>query len=563
MKRNQIKKYGWTVLALNIIFLPLMAQYPIIPDSVKVRAAREEAEINRKSDLAWQKALPIVEKEATVGRPYKPWASKPEDLLKADIPAFPGAQGGGEFTQGGRGGKVIVVTTLADEGAGTFREACETGGARIIVFNVSGIIRLQTPIHVRAPYLTIAGQTSPGDGICVTGKSFLIDTHDVIMRHLRFRRGAQDVADRDDAVGGNPVGNIMIDHVSASWGLDENMSIYRHVYDRDATGKGEKLPTVNVTIQNSIFSEAMDTYNHAFGSTIGGHNCMFCRNLWASNISRNCSVGMDGGFNFVNNVIYNWWNRSVDGGDSKSFFNIINNYFKPGPITPLDKPISYRILKPEAGRDKSKPVSFGKAYVSGNIVEGNEKVTKNNWDGGVQLSEEYKLADFVQNIKVDKPFEMPNVKIMSTEETYKFVLENAGANFPKRDAIDTRIVKTVETGKAIYVENAPEFIPKYVKRRLPVDSYKKGIITDIRQVGGLPEYNGTAVVDSDNDGMPDAWEKANGLNPNDPSDAIKDCNGDGYTNIEKYINGIDTKKKVDWKNLKNNHDTLAGRKSLM
>jgi hypothetical protein len=383
------------------------------------------------------------------------------------------------------------------------------------------------------------------------------------MRHLRFRRGAQDVADRDDAVGGNPVGNIMIDHVSASWGLDENMSIYRHVYDRDATGKGEKLPTVNVTIQNSIFSEAMDTYNHAFGSTIGGHNSLFCRNLWASNISRNCSVGMDGGFNFVNNVIYNWWNRSVDGGDSKSFFNIINNYFKPGPITPVGEPISYRILKPEAGRDKSKPVSFGKAYVSGNIVEGNERVTKNNWDGGVQLSEEYKLADFVQQIKVEKPFDMPNVNIMSTEDTYNFVLENAGANFPKRDAIDTRIVKTVTTGKAIYVENAPEFIPKYVKRRLPADSYKKGIITDIRQVGGLPEYKGKPVIDSDKDGMPDVWEKANGLNPNDPSDAVKDCNGDGYTNIEKYINGMDTKKKVDWKKLENNHDTLAGRKSLL
>ncbi|MDD5184406.1 MAG: polysaccharide lyase [Paludibacter sp.] len=563
MKRNQTRKKSWAIIAFNIILLPLMAQYPIIPDSVKIRAARQEEEINRKSDLAWQKAFPIVEKEAASGRPYVPWASKPEDLIKAAIPAFPGAQGGGEFTPGGRGGKVIVVSSLADEGPGSFREACETGGARIIVFNVSGIIHLHSPIHVRAPYLTIAGQTAPGDGICVTGASFLIDTHDVIMRHLRFRRGAQDVADRDDAVGGNPVGNIMIDHVSASWGLDENMSIYRHVYDRDATGKGEKLPTVNVTIQNSIFSEAMDTYNHAFGSTIGGHNSLFCRNLWASNISRNCSVGMDGGFNFVNNVIYNWWNRSVDGGDSKSFFNIINNYFKPGPITPVGEPISYRILKPEAGRDKSKPVSFGKAYVSGNIVEGNERVTKNNWDGGVQLSEEYKLADFVQQIKVEKPFDMPNVNIMSTEDTYNFVLENAGANFPKRDAIDTRIVKTVTTGKAIYVENAPEFIPKYVKRRLPADSYKKGIITDIRQVGGLPEYKGKPVIDSDKDGMPDVWEKANGLNPNDPSDAVKDCNGDGYTNIEKYINGMDTKKKVDWKKLENNHDTLAGRKSLL
>ena len=552
-----------SILAFSTCVGSLCAQYPIIPDSVKARVARQEAEINRKSDLVWQKAFPIVQNEEKAGRPYKPWASKPEDLLKAQIPAFPGALGGGEFTPGGRGGKVIVVTSLADFGPGTLREACETGGARIVVFNVAGIIRLSTPIHVRAPYITIAGQTAPGDGVCVTGSSFLIDTHDVILRHLRFRRGAQDVGFRDDAVGGNPVGNIMIDHVSASWGLDENMSIYRHVYDRDAKGKGEKLPTVNVTIQNSIFSEGLDAYNHAFGSTIGGHNSMFYQNLWASNISRNCSVGMDGGFNFVNNVIYNWWNRSVDGGDHNSFYNIINNYFKPGPITPLDKPISYRLLKPEAGRDKSRPVSFGKAYVAGNIVEGNKKVTADNWDGGVQLADEYKLADFVKDIKVDKAFDMPVVDIQDTKKAYNFVLENAGATFPKRDAVDTRVVKTVVTGKAIYVQDAPLFIPKYVKRRLPADSYKQGIITDIRQVGGLPEYKGRPVVDSDGDGMPDAWEKANGLNPNDPSDAVKDCNGDGYTNIEKYINGMDTKKKIDWKNPKNNHDTLAGRKSLM
>ena len=302
--------------------LPVTAQYPVIPDSVKERGAKQEAEFEQKSNAAWEKALPTVLEEARLGRPYKPWASKPEDLIKSNIPAFPGAEGGGMYTPGGRGGKVIVVTSLEDSGPGTFREACETGGARVIVFNVSGIIRLKSPISVRAPYVTIAGQTAPGDGICVTGHSFLIDTHDVVIRHMRFRRGAQDVAFRDDAVGGNAVGNIIIDHCSASWGLDENMSIYRHVYNRDETGHGLKLPTVNITIQNSMFSEALDTYNHAFGATIGGHNSMFCRNLFASNISRNSSVGMDGDFNFVNNVVFNWWNRSVDGGDNKSFYNI-------------------------------------------------------------------------------------------------------------------------------------------------------------------------------------------------------------------------------------------------
>ena len=320
---------------------------------------------------------------------------------------------------------------------------------------------------------------------------------------------------------------------------------------------------VNITIQNSIFSEALDTYNHAFGATIGGHNSMFCRNLFASNISRNSSVGMDGDFNFVNNVVFNWWNRSVDGGDHNSFYNMINNYFKPGPITPIGKPISYRILKPEAGRDKNRPLSFGKAYVNGNIIHGNAKVTKDNWDGGVQLKEEVDAAKFLPLIKSDEAFKMPPVTVMDTKKAYTFVLDNVGANFPKRDAVDARVIKTVQTGKAIYAKDAPEFVSPYVKRRLPADSYKQGIITDIRQVGGLPEYKGEAVVDSDGDGMPDAWETANGLNPNDPADANMDCNGDGYTNIEKYINGIDTRKKVDWTDLKNNYDTLSKRRSLL
>ena len=152
---------------------------------------------------------------------------------------------------------------------------------------------------------------------------------------------------RDDAFGGQAVGNIMVDHVSASWGLDENMSIYRHVYNRQADGKGLKLPTVNISIQNSIFSECLDMYNHAFGATIGGHNSTFARNVFACNVARNCSVGMNGSFNFINNTVFNWWNRTVDGGDNTSYMNIINNNYKPGPITPEGKPIAWRIVKVE------------------------------------------------------------------------------------------------------------------------------------------------------------------------------------------------------------------------
>lgn len=562
---NNINK-GLLLSALLLSTLPAVAQYPTIPDSVKSRGEQQEEAFVKKSDAAWLKALPTVLKEHRQGRVYCPWASEPTDLMQAAIPAFPGAEGGGKFTQGGRGGKVIVVNNLNDDGEGSLRWACEQGGARIIVFNVSGIIRIKTPIMVRAPYVTIAGQTAPGDGVCVTGETFQINTHDVIVRHMRFRRGAMDVAFRDDALGGNASGNIIIDHCSCMWGLDENMSIYRHVYDRGVNGQGLKLPSVNITIQNSISAEALDTYNHAFGATIGGHNSLFARNLFACNIARNCSVGMDGDFNFVNNVVFNWWNRSVDGGDHNSLFNIINNYYKPGPITPLDKPISYRILKPEHGRDKAFGTVYGKAFVDGNIVDGNARVTKNNWDGGVQLNSDADAATYLPQIRAAKPFPIPNMgKIMDAKKAYKYVLDNVGATFPKRDAVDARIVKSVMTGEATCVPNADEyqFDSPYIKRRLPADSYKKGIITDPRQVGGLPEYNGTPLIDSDNDGMPDAWETKYGLNPNDPSDAIKDCNEDGYTNIEKYINGINPNKKVDWTKKENNHDTLQERKSLL
>ena len=559
-----MKKKAFLIVCTAAMLAPTIAwaQYPQLTDEAKETYKKMITEERRRSDEAWAKALPIVEKEAREGRPYIEWASRPDDLPQAGIPAFPGAEGGGMFTPGGRGGKVITVTNLNDRGPGSFREACETGGARIIVFNVAGIIRLESPIIVRAPYVTIAGQTAPGDGVCIAGESFWVDTHDVVVRHMRFRRGETKVHHRDDSFGGNPIGNIMIDHCSCTWGLDENISFYRHMYSPGEGYKDEKLPTVNVTIQNTISAKALDTYNHAFGSTLGGENCAFMRNLWASNAGRNPSIGWYGIFNFVNNVVYNWVHRSADGGDYRAMFNMINNYYKPGPLTPRDSPVGHRILKPEAGRDKNRPLSFGKAYVNGNIIHGNAKVTKNNWDGGVQLKDGVDSEKFLPQIKSDEAFKMPPVTIMDTPKAYSFVLDNAGANFPKRDAVDSRVIKTVRMGKAIYVKDAPEFVSPYVKRRLPADSYKQGIITDIRQVGGLPEYKGEPYADTDNDGMPDVWEVANGLNPNDPSDAVKDCNGDGYTNIEKYINGIDTKKKVDWTDLKNNHDTLSKRKSL-
>lgn len=538
------------------------AQYPNVPEEVGKASAAMMAEAQRRSDEAWEKALPIIQKEAKEGKPYIPWAGRPTDLPQAEIPAFPGAEGGGAYSFGGRGGKVYVVTSLEDNGPGTLREACEQGGARIVVFNVAGIIKLKSPIILRAPYITIAGQTAPGDGVCVAGESFWINTHDVVIRHMRFRRGETNVGRRDDAIGGNPVGNIMIDHVSASWGLDENMSMYRHMYDPEDGSKHKKLPTVNITIQNSIFSEALDTWNHAFGSTLGGENCTFMRNMWANNAGRNPSIGWNGIFNFVNNIVFNWVHRSVDGGDYTAQFNMINNYFKPGPATPTDKPIAHRILNPESGRSNLGYKVFGRAYVNGNIVEGNEKVTKDNWNGGVQVEDmnDQDLPDagkYVNEIRVLKPLPMPAITIMPTQEAYQYVLANAGATLPKRDAVDTRVVEQVRTGKIEYKKDVKLPETQFEHRRLAIDSYKQGIITDISQVGGYPKYTGKPYKDSDKDGMPDDWEKKYDLNPKDPSDATGDISGDGYTNIEKYINGIDPTKKVDWKDQKNNHDTLA------
>lgn len=523
-----------TLLAVICQQAESLAQYPVIPQSVKDSAAAVEKIYDQREEAAWAKALPIVEAEAKQGKPYIPWAAKPSDLPQAKIPAFPGAEGGGKFSFGGRGGKVLVVTNLNDDGAGSFRWACEQGGARIIVFNVSGIIQLTSPVSIKAPYVTIAGQSAPGDGVCIAGESVLIDTHDVVIRFMRFRRGTTDVTRRDDALGGNGVGNIMIDHVSASWGLDENMSMYRHVYDRG--GKDEKLPTVNITIQNSIFSEALDTYNHAFGSTIGGLNSLFTRNLWANNISRNPSVGMYGDFSFVNNVVFNWWNRTADGGDNRSFYNFINNYYKPGPITPVGEPISYRILKPEPGRDAVNKSNFGKAYVAGNIVEGNANVTDDNWDGGVQ-PDVPNVKEVNAQIRANKPIQLAPVTVVSTMDAYDYVLKNVGATLPVRDAVDKRIVETVRTGKIHYAPDAKPFYGRFIKRRLPEDSYKKGIITNPSQVGGYPEYNGTPYKDSDQDGIPDDYEIKHKLNPHDASDASLIAKN-GYSNIENYLNSL-------------------------
>jgi hypothetical protein len=526
-------------LAAAAAGVPVFSQYPTVPPAVQTAENERRAKAEKAEDDAWAAAKPELEAWAAKGKPFLPGAAKPSDLPQAKIPAFPGAWGGGMYSFGGRGGKVFAVTSLDDDGPGTLREACNAVGPRIVVFNVGGTINLKNRIRIRAPYVTIAGQTAPGDGVCVRGATVAVDTHDVVIRHVRFRRGETNVANRDDSLGGNPVGNICIDHVSASWGLDENISMYRHMYTPPEGGPDRKLPTVNITIQWSISSEALNTYNHSLGSTIGGHNSAFHHNLWASNAGRNPSIGMNGDFGFVNNVVYNWRHRTVDGGDQTSMYNIINNYFKPGPATPTDAAIRHRVLRVDARRPtKTAPPEFGKAYVGGNVVEGDDKVSADNWAGGVQIDAGLDAAIILAGIRQEKPYSIAPVPTQSAREAYDAVLAGVGATLPKRDAVDRRVVEMVRTGTVTHEAG-------------------KGILTDVTQVGGYPVYKGEAVADADRDGMPDAWEVKHGLNPRDPADAAGDRNGDGYTNLEKYLNGLDPAARVDWTDLKNNTCRLA------
>jgi hypothetical protein len=538
--------------------------WPVAEGADKAR----QAEFKQHEDEVWSNVAPALAEWDKKGKPYIPWAAKPGDLPQAKVPAFPGAEGAGKFSFGGRGGKVYVVTSLADSGPGTFREACEAAGPRIVLFNVAGIIHLKQPVNIKAPYLTIDGHTAPGDGVCIAGESTLVDTHDVVIRYLRFRRGNTDVFDRDDALGGNPIGNIIVDHCSCSWGLDENLSMYRHIYERGTNGNGQKLPTVNITLQWNISSEALDTYNHAFGATWGGRNSSFHHNLFASNTGRNPSIGMSYDFNFANNVLFNWRHRSVDGGDQNSFYNIINNYFKPGPVTG-NGPISYRVLLPSASQTKQDPTPhFGKAYVAGNIVEGNDKVSRDNWAGGVQFADggtkddpttttNESVKSLVTQVRSEKPFPMAPVSITSAQVAYEDVLKNVGATLPRRDPVDERVITEVKTGK-VWSEGK-EFTPTPMKG-LAKNNWGKagnGIITDISQVGGYPDYRGEPIKDLGADGIPASWKKKFNLDVNDASLAQKDLQGDGYTVVDKYLAGLDPTKKIDWTNPQANLNTLA------
>jgi len=560
MKYNRRSELGKTASVAASILLSFGSfclsskareSWPEPPPEVK-RAA--EAAKHRDAET-WKQIQPELQAWAAKGKPFIPNAGMPGvDLPQATVPAFPGAEGAGSHSFGGRGGKVFVVTSLEDSGPGTFREACEAIGPRIVVFNVAGIIHLKSAVHVRAPYITIAGQTAPGDGICIADATTTIDTHDVVIRYMRFRRGQADVYDRDDSLGGNPIGNIILDHVSASWGFDENLSMYRHMYTPGDGTKDLKLPTVHITIQWTVSSEGLNTFEHGFGGTWGGRYVSFHHNLFACNSGRNPSIGWGDQIDFRNNVLFNWRHRSIDGGDATSWVNVVANYFKPGPVT--EGELRYRIAKPEAFRNfKEGGDREGVWYVAENIVEGNKEVSADNWAGGVQLDAEKPLKvtastvvgtgdrkkdieSYLAKGRLAKPFPAPAVTQHPAAQAYELVLANVGASLPRRDPVDVRVIEQVRTGKVTYTAG-------------------KGIVTDISQVGGYPEYKGQSMAEVEADGLPLWWKNKYKLDTQDANLASKDLQGDGYTVIEKYLAGLDPTKKIDWSSPQSNANTLT------
>lgn len=441
--------------------------------------------------------------------------------------AFPGAEGYGKYTIGGRGGRVIEVTNLNDSGTGSLRAAVEASGARTVVFRVSGTITLNSPIKISNPYITIAGQTAPGDGICIRKHPLAFDNaRQVIVRYIRVRLGDETGIDYD-AVSSRGASNVILDHVSASWSVDETMSVYF---------------CDNITIQWCMISESMFNSNHikgshGFGGVWGSNYSTSHHNLLAHHSSRNPRMASGcGNFDFRNNVVYNWGYNSTYGGEQHQSgdanhqfanINMVANYYKPGPATTPGN-TSIRIANPSYRDVKT---DYGKWYISDNYMAGSHAVTADNWNGGVQPqggSGDYsylKLAEAWPAMAIDK---------QTAEEAYTSVLDNVGATLPRQDIVDARIIRDTRSGSATF-----EGLTYKQSKSVPDKSKICGIIDSQKDVGGWPELkSASAPADSDHDGMPDDWENARGLNPTNPDDG-KIVGPDGYTNLEKYLNGIE------------------------
>jgi len=438
-----------------------------------------------------------------------------KEHLGRELKAFPSAEGFGKMAKGGRGGKVIKVTNLNDAGAGSLRAAIERQGPRTVVFDVSGTIVLESGLLVKNSYLSIAGQTAPGQGIqlratpSATFAALTIGTEentttDIVVRYLKVRPGpgkqGSVIGDGIQILGGE---RIIVDHCSIAWATDEVFSAW--------------YAPKNVTLQNSILAEGLyDSVHkkgiHSMGNLIGDRSERISvhRNLMISNSQRNPLINARKGlFEVTNNVIYNWRYfgavfSSQGSGDDRLNVNLINNFFKAGPETRLNR---YEIMMGKS--------TCSKLYLRGNISPRRTSQDQDEWKG-VGLTSAFENPAPREPYQSLKAFKTPLAegnKLLSAMETYDVVLKDAGASFPYRDAVDRRLIKDVVKGRGKSVDHPDE-------------------------VGGWPDLSASKpLLDSDQDGMPDAWEKMTGLDPM-AADGNQDRNEDGYTNLEEYLNQL-------------------------
>lgn len=443
--------------------------------------------------------------------------------------AFPGAEGYGKYTTGGRGGRVVEVTNLSDKDRygnivqGSFRAAITTAGTDpiTVVFRVSGIVELVSELKSSRSNMTIAGQTAPGDGICIKDNTVKLSGNNVIVRYIRFRPG-DELKEQVSALNIENAKNIIVDHCSFSWAVEENATFYDNKY---------------TTVQWCILSESLYNSYHSKGARgyagqWGGQYASYHHNLIAHNVSRSPRINGSRAhdtvalLDFRNNVIFNWGNdgaiyggeREIDSPVALCHTNMINNYYKPGPGTPGD----LYFCRPTYVTDGNTAYGYGQWYLYGNYMEGDTKGLNTNNVKGIKVDA---VGNDTSNVKSDTIFEVSEVTTYTAHQAFDSVLAYAGATLPKRDTIDLRVIAEVRGDIQITGDGS-----------LGAD---KGLIDSQTAVGGWPAYNTPSVdkipVDTDKDGMPDEWETNNGLNPNDAEDG-KTISEDGYSNLEHYLN---------------------------
>ncbi len=447
----------------------------------------------------------------------------PGNAFAQNLPAFPGAEGFGKYTTGGRGGQVIYVTTLEDNNSpGSLRYAVNQSGARIILFKVSGNIRLKSMLRIENGDITIAGQTAPGGGITLRDYTVYVGTENVVLRFLRFRMGDETLQE-NDAIWGREQKNIIIDHCSMSWGIDECASFY----DNE-----------NFTLQWSIVAESLrnsihEKGKHGYGGIWGGKKASFHHNLLAHNDGRNprfCGSRYSNDekselVDFRNNVIYNWDSSSAYAGEGGRY-NMVNNYYKAGPATLSSK--KNRILEAYAdnGENNQPAGTYGTFFIDGNITTENSLVSEDNWLG-VTLNSTFSAhanGVAIDDIKSITEFATGGVTTHSAEIAFEKIIGYCGASL-SRDSVDLRVINDANTGTATITNGG--------------NGSTDGLIDTQAAVGGWPVLKQEeAPADTDGDGMPDSWESANGLSPTYNGDAqLKTVDGE-YPNIEVYLNSL-------------------------